>query len=101
MSKTHTNAISKIPNAIEGRESADLNIFGMTGVPKHIIEERLLIGAAKYWSNVMEENEKENKKKNPHLYEKSSKGDGAGSGQNKVPNTIRRFVKLEDKMKEE
>lgn len=33
----------KVPNAIEGRDSVDNNIFGMTGVPKHVIQERTLI----------------------------------------------------------
>ena len=95
MTKTHTNAISKIPNALEGRDSADQNIFGMNGVPKHIIEERLLLGSAKYWSSVLEENEKEDKKKNPHLYENLNKKTGE-EGKTKEPSTIRRFVQLPD-----
>ena len=66
----------------------------MNGVPKHIIEERLLLGSAKYWSSVLEENEKENKKKNPHLYENLNKKTGE-EGKTKEPSTIRRFVQLE------
>jgi hypothetical protein len=95
MTKTHTNAISKIPNAINGRESADLNIFGMNGVPKHIIEERVLVGAAQYWSKVMDDNEKDNKKRNPHLYEHKKEKEGMNNI--KVPSTIRNFVNLEQR----
>lgn len=34
----------RVPNAIPGRDSVDLNIFGMQGVPKHLIDERVLAG---------------------------------------------------------
>jgi len=49
--KDHHTKLSKysipnlrIPNAIEGRDSPDNNIFGMTGVPKAIVQERTFLG---------------------------------------------------------
>ena len=49
-----------MPNAIPGRDSVELNIFGMQGVPKPLIDERVMAGgkyinylnnfkAAAYW----------------------------------------------------
>lgn len=52
MTRTHQGTIARVPNAIEGRDSPDLNIFGMTGVPKHVIRERMVYGAAKYWTQI-------------------------------------------------
>lgn len=45
----------KIPNALEGRNSPDLNIFGMTNVPRKLIEETTMDKAIKYWKKVKEE----------------------------------------------
>jgi len=36
--------VFRVPNALPGRDSVDLNIFGMQGVPKHLIDERILAG---------------------------------------------------------
>ena len=36
----------RVPHADKGRDSIDLNIFGMQGVPRQMIEERILAGAA-------------------------------------------------------
>ena len=55
MNKVHGIQIEKVPNALEGRDSPDVNIFGMNGVPKHIIRERLVFGAAKYWTKIQRE----------------------------------------------
>jgi hypothetical protein len=33
-----------VPYADKGRDSIDLNIFGMQGVPRQMIEERILAG---------------------------------------------------------
>jgi hypothetical protein len=33
-----------VPNAKEGRDSVELNIFGMSNVPREVIEERRLKG---------------------------------------------------------
>ena len=40
---------------MEGRDSPDINIFGMHGVPKHVVRERLVFGAAKYWTKIQRE----------------------------------------------
>ena len=58
MTRTHGTTITKVPNAIEGRDSPDLNIFGMNGVPKHIIKERMIYGAAKYWTKIQKQRAK-------------------------------------------
>jgi len=51
----HKENIVKVPNAIPGRDSVELNIFGMQGVPKHLIDDRILAGAAAYWNKIREE----------------------------------------------
>jgi len=53
--QVHKQTVSKVQNAIPGRDSVELNIFGMQGVPRHFVEERILAGAAKYWENVKAE----------------------------------------------
>lgn len=51
-SKMHGQQLAKVPNALEGRDAPDINIFGMNGVPKHIVRERMIVGAAKYWTKI-------------------------------------------------
>ena len=55
---SYTNFVSRIPNALPGRDSTELKIFGMQGVPKQFVEEKVLTGAAKYWNNVINEKNK-------------------------------------------
>lgn len=55
MNKLHGIQIQKVPNSLEGRDSPDVNVFGMNGVPKHVIRERLVFGAAKYWTKIQRE----------------------------------------------
>lgn len=43
-----------MPHALEGRSSS-INIFGMQGVPKSLIEERITTGAQEYWNSIYEE----------------------------------------------
>ena len=57
MNKMHGVQVTKIPNAIEGRDSCDVNIFGMNGVPKHIVRERMVFGAAKYRTKIQRDNQ--------------------------------------------
>ena len=45
----------RVPNAIQGREKPDLNIFAMQGVPRYLIEERILTGATNYWAKIKSE----------------------------------------------
>jgi hypothetical protein len=52
MNKLHGVALEKVPNALPGRDNPDLNIFAMNGVPKHIVRERMVYGAAKYWTKI-------------------------------------------------
>jgi hypothetical protein len=68
----------RVPNALPGRDSVELNIFGMQGVPKHLIEERILAGgmkseylynllAARYWNQIRADQASgiDKKKENP------------------------------------
>ena len=41
MLQVHRRAITKVPNAKAGRDSLEINIYGMEGVPAGTIEERL------------------------------------------------------------
>ncbi len=36
--------MKKVPNAIKDRDTVELNIFGLLGVPRNVIEERQLAG---------------------------------------------------------
>ena len=51
-----------MPNAIQGREKPDLNIFAMQGVPRYLIDERILAGATNYWAKVKAEQSQKPKK---------------------------------------
>jgi hypothetical protein len=55
MNKQCKVTLEKVPNALEGRDNPDLNIFGMNGVPKHLVRERMVYGAAKYWTKIQRE----------------------------------------------
>jgi len=55
ITQVHKENVTKVPNAIAGRDSVELNIFGMQGVPKHMIDERVLAGAAAYWNKIRAE----------------------------------------------
>jgi hypothetical protein len=55
MNKLHGVKLEKVPNALEGRDCPDVNIFGMNGVPKHVVRERVIFGAAKYWTKIQRE----------------------------------------------
>ena len=45
----------RVNNALNNRDSIDMNIFGMQGVPPSIIQERNLMGAREYWTKVYQE----------------------------------------------
>lgn len=65
-----------MPNAIQGREKPDLNIFAMQGVPRYLIEERILAGATNYWAKIKAEQTqkpKKEKEKKQQKREKSAK----------------------------
>lgn len=55
MNKLHAVKLEKVPNSLEGRDCPDVNIFGMNGVPKHVVKERMIFGAAKYWTKIQRE----------------------------------------------
>jgi hypothetical protein len=44
-----------VNNALNNRDSIDMNIFGMQGVPPSIVQERNLMGAREYWTKVYQE----------------------------------------------
>lgn len=52
----------RVPNAIRGRESIGLKVFGMQGVPRVEVESWILKGAEKYWGKIVEENIKKRQK---------------------------------------
>lgn len=55
-----------MPNAIPGRDDINLKIFGMQGVPREFIEDRILVGARSYWGKVLaEKTAKEKQEKKP------------------------------------
>lgn len=71
----------RVPNAIQGREKPDLNIFAMQGVPRYLIEERILTGATNYWAKIKSEQcqkpkvVKEPRKKKENLENYASKAE--------------------------
>jgi len=44
--------MNRVPFALPGRDSIQLNIFGMQGVPKQMIEQRIMAGSTSYWNKV-------------------------------------------------
>ncbi|KRX08130.1 hypothetical protein PPERSA_01675 [Pseudocohnilembus persalinus] len=62
LSNAHKEQISKIPKSIQNRDSSDLKIFGMQGVPRPFIKDRILMGATSFWKKFINEKEQEKKK---------------------------------------
>ena len=56
------NMVERVPNAIPGRESIGLKIFGMQGVPRVEVETWILKGADKYWGKLLAEKNKKRAK---------------------------------------
>ena len=58
LQRKHQKTISKIPNSLPDRQGTELNIFGLYGVPRSFIEEKMIFGAIKYWKGILDRNEK-------------------------------------------
>ena len=55
-----------MPNAYPGRDDINLKIFGMQGVPREFVEDRVLVGARNFWGKVIaERTAKERQDKKP------------------------------------
>ena len=67
LQRKHQKTIEKIPNSIADRGGTELNVFGVYGVPRSFIEEKMMIGAIKYWRKVMEENETAKREKSKNV----------------------------------
>ena len=66
-SKKHKSTLERIPQALRERQSVEVNIFGMNGVPDDFIYMRSLKKGKEYWLKVF--NEKEQKRKNKLIEE--------------------------------
>ncbi|OMJ10938.1 BUB3-interacting and GLEBS motif-containing protein, partial [Smittium culicis] len=40
VAQVHKETVTKVPNSIEGRDSTELEIFGITGIPEEMVEKR-------------------------------------------------------------
>lgn len=106
VSKLHSVQLQKVPNAIEGRDAADINIFGMNGVPKHVVRERMIVGAAKYWTKIQRERMLAGKSIGKGIInmdnlasiaqQSKSEKEAADKAAPKVFRSIRNYVKLGD-----
>ena len=78
---------SRVPNALQGREKPDLNIFAMQGVPRYLIDERILAGATNYWAKVKaEQSQKPKKEKEKKPNAKKEKASGKERDENSMKN---------------
>jgi len=76
-----------VPNALQGREKPDLNIFAMQGVPRYLIDERILAGATNYWAKVKaEQSQKPKKEKEKKANVKKEKASGKEKEDNSQKN---------------
>jgi len=66
ITQVHNENVNKVPNAPPG--------FGMQGVPKHLIDERVLAGAAAYWNRSDKNKETKSKRKQPPKRKKKENG---------------------------
>ena len=66
----HCETIERVPNAINGRESIALKIFGMQGVPRIEIESWISKSVNRSWGRLMEKKIQERKKRKEELGQK-------------------------------